>query len=157
MKLRRAVLGSATAALLAVGAIASTASPASADYGPGATYQVEISSNITGPNGGGVWLWLGLHPSAGTTTSGTGDYAGSDCGHGLGAAGDRGDVTWTISEGVLTISGVVLNGLQGLPVTVVVPAGYGHYRQDVVSVFPELGPVLGLPSGFGFSQIQVAP
>jgi hypothetical protein len=157
MKLRQAVLSSAAAALLVGGAVAATAAPASADYGPGATYEIEISSNITGPQGGGIWLWLGLHPNAGTTTSGTGDYAGADCGHGLGAKNDRGDVTWTVSGGVLTITGVVLNGLQGLPVTVVVPAAFGHHTEDVVSVFPELGPVLGLPPGVGFTHIQVAP
>src|SRR5712691_9284357 len=95
---------------LAAALVAAMAGAASADYGPGAMYQVEITANEAGPNGGGIWLWIELSPSGGSTTSGTGDYAGSDCGHGNGAASDRGDVTWSSSGGWLTISGVVLNG-----------------------------------------------
>src|SRR5919201_3282895 len=99
------------AVLAAAASAAVLAAPASADYGQGALYQVEISANESGPNGGGIWLWIELTPSSGSTTNGTGDYSGSDCGHGLGAASDRGDVTWTSSGGVLTINGVTLNGL----------------------------------------------
>jgi len=138
-------------------AAAAAAAPALADYGPGNIYQVEISSNLGGPQGGGAWLWLALAPNEGTTSSGTGDYAGSDCGHGFGAAADLGDVTWTKAGDTLTIQGVILNGFGGLPVTITVHSAYGHYSTDIVSVFPTLGPVLGLPAGAGFSQVQVAP
>lgn len=130
---------------------------ATRDYGPGATYQVEISSNITGKNGGGIWLWIELN------ADGTGDYAGSDCGRGSAgrAKSDRGEITsWSIQDGVLTINGVTLNGFGGLPVTITVPlpsSGYGHVTTDVVSIFPDLANVLGLPPGVGFSQVQVAP
>ena len=62
MKLRKAVLCASTTVLLSAGAVAVTATPTFADYGPGAIYEVEISSNITGPQGGGIWLWLGLPP-----------------------------------------------------------------------------------------------
>ena len=82
---------------------------------------------------------------------------GSDCGHGQGAARDYGDVTWSVSGGTLTITGVVFNGFGGLPVTITVPSKNGHYSEDIVSVFPILGAVLGLPPGAGFSQVQVAP
>src|SRR5207247_1370076 len=86
---------------IATAAIA--AAPAAADYGPGAVYQVEITVNEGGPQGGGIWLWLALYPN------GTGDYAGSDCGHGHGAAADGGDVTWPSANGMLTITGAGLN------------------------------------------------
>jgi hypothetical protein len=153
------------AALLLAGCAADSAtSPAmrapsthaAKDYGPGAVYQIEISSNITGKNGGGVWLWIELN------AYGTGDYAGSDCGRGSAerATSDRGDITsWSVENGVLTIDGVTLNGFGGLPVTITVPlpaSGYGHVTTDVVSIFPDLGTVLGLPPGVGFSQVQVA-
>jgi len=75
-----------------------------------------------------------------------------------GAAADKGDVTWTKAGGTLTITGVTLNGLGGLPVTITVHSAYGHYSTDVVSVFPTLGGApLSLPPGVGFSQVQVAP
>src|SRR2546423_5225588 len=67
---------------LAAAVVAAVAVPASADYGRGAVYQVEITANEGGPSGGGIWLWIELTPAAGSSTSGTGDYAGSDCGHG---------------------------------------------------------------------------
>lgn len=154
------------AALLLAGCAADnpTAPPARApaahvakEYGPGAVYQVEISSNITGKSGGGIWLWIELN------ADGTGDYAGSDCGRGSAqrATSDRGEITsWSIANGMLTINGVTLNGFGGLPVTITVPlpsSGYGHVTTDVISIFPALANVLGLPPGVGFSQVEVAP
>jgi hypothetical protein len=144
---------------LAAALVAAMAGAASADYGPGAMYQVEITANESGPNGGGIWLWIELSPSGGSTTSGTGDYAGSDCGHGNGAASDRGDVTWSSSGGWLTISGVVLNGfgpLSPVPVTITVPSTYGHYPYPTnafASIFTGLPPFV---TG-GRAQVQVAP
>jgi hypothetical protein len=158
MRLRKTAVTVAASAALTLGGVAAAAAPALADYGPGNIYQVEISSNIGGPHGGGIWLWFALSPNSGTTSAGTGDYAGSDCGHGEGAAADLGDVTWTKAGGTLTITGVTLNGLGGLPVTITVHSAYGHYSTDVVSVFPTLGGApLSLPPGVGFSQVQVAP
>jgi hypothetical protein len=144
---------------LAVAMFAATAGSAAADYGPGALYQVEITANEGGHDGGGVWLWIGLYPDAGTTTSGTGDYAGSDCGHAHGAAPDRGDVTWSSAGGTLTISGVVLNGfgpIGPVPVTITVPSAYGHYAYPTnafTSIFSGLPPFV---TG-GKAQVQVAP
>ncbi len=117
---------------------------------------MEITANGSGPDGGGIWLWLGLYPSAGSTTIGTGDYAGSDCGHGVGSVRDRGDVTWSAANGWLTISGVVLNGLGGASVTITVPSRYDHYAYKTdafTTIFS------GLPSFItgGFAQVQVAP
>jgi hypothetical protein len=144
--------------LAVVAALAALAAgSAAADYGEGTVYQVEISSNIAGPHGGGIWLWIELNANGG------GDYAGSDCGRGASehAVADRGDVTsWTVGGGTLTIVGVTLNGFGGLPVTITVPlpaSGYGHISTDVISIVPDLASVLGLPAGVGFSQVELAP
>jgi hypothetical protein len=157
MKRLRGKLALAAGAL-ATACVAGTAAPASADYGARAIYQVEITANQSGPNGGGIWLWIELTPSAESTT-GSGDYSGSDCGHGHGAAADNGDVTWSSSNGTLTISGVVLNGfgpLGPVPVTISVPSTYGHYaypKNAFTSIFSGLPPFI---TG-GSAQVQVAP
>ncbi len=152
MNFRKAAAGVAASAVIGLGAATATATPALADYGQGAVYQIEISANQTSPQGGGgAWLWIELH------SGGTGDYTGSDCGHGGGsggAAADSGDVTWTASGGVITITGVVFNGFGGLSVTVQVPSAYGHYTPPITSVFPAL---TGLIPPGGFTQVQVAP
>jgi hypothetical protein len=126
------------------------AATASADYGRGAVYQIELSANVGGSQGGGVWLWITLNQN------GTGDYAGSDCGHGgAGAASDKGDISsWSDSGGWLTINGIVLNGLGGFPTTVRVPDSYGHYRGTIGSFLTLPG---FIPPFVGFSQLQVAP
>jgi hypothetical protein len=141
----------------AVFSLAAGAATASADYGPGAVYEVEISANAGGPNGGGIWLWIALYPTAGPN-AGTGDYAGSDCGHGMGAANDRGDVTWVKSGGNLIISGVVLHGFGPfpVPVTITVPSAYGHYPYPAnafQTIFTGLPPFV---QG-GTAQVQIAP
>jgi hypothetical protein len=79
----------------------------------------------------------------GSTSSGTGDYSGSDCGHGIGAVSDKGQVIWAAADGTITIQGVVLNGLGGLPVTITVHSAYGHYSTDVDSVISTFGTVPG--------------
>src|SRR5260221_7990464 len=94
MRLRKtAVTGAACAALTLGGAAG--AAPALADYGPGNIYQGEISSNLSGPQGGGAWLWLAPSPNPGTSSTGTGDYARSDFGHRFRAASDQGEGTRT--------------------------------------------------------------
>lgn len=140
--------------LLVAGVLATAAgglmsAPAFADYGNGAQYQIELSANISGKTGGGVWLWIMLN------SNGTGDYTGSDCGHGgAGAASDKGDVTWTSSGGSVVISGVTLNGLGGASSTVTVPAAYGHYTGTAGSFLTLPG---FIPPFVGNSQLQVAP
>ncbi|HEX8026203.1 MAG TPA: hypothetical protein VF484_08360 [Candidatus Limnocylindrales bacterium] len=124
------------------------AGTAFADYGKTAVYQVEISANGVGAaQGGGVWLWIEL------SADHTGTYTGSDCGReGPGAAGaapDSGDVTWVSGGGWLTISGVTLNGLGGLPVTIHTRSSLGHYTTTISGV---LG--IGFP---GWAQVTVAP
>jgi hypothetical protein len=142
-------------ATLVGGVTLATAGPASA-YGKGQVYQVELSANISGSAGGGVWLWFGL------SSDHTGDYHGADCGHGgAGAASDGGDVTWQVNNNnQVVISGVVLNGLPGpngtpgFPATVTVPAAYGHYTGTIGS-FITLPPFI--PPNIGSAQLQVAP
>jgi hypothetical protein len=151
MSVRSRLAAAAAAATLVGGATLATAGPASADYGKGAVYQIELSANASGPQGGGVWLWFGLN------SDGTGDYQGSDCGHGgAGAAHDGGDVTWNYtSDGKhVVINHVILIGLDRFDATVTVPAAYGHYTGTLGS-FITLPPFI--PSGIGSSQLQVAP
>ena len=150
ISLRSRLAAAAGVATLVGGVTLATAGPASA-YGPGQVYQVELSANISGANGGGVWLWLGL------SNDGTGDYHGADCGHRNGpATSDGGDVTWKLinNNTEVQISGVVLNGLGGFPATVTVPAAYGHYTGTIGS-FITLPPFI--PPFVGSSQLQVAP
>jgi hypothetical protein len=139
----------AAGALLAGAGTLSTAGPAWADYGSGAVYQIELSANLSGPPGGGLWLWIELN------RGGTGDYQGADCGHGgVGSVHDSGDVTWSASSGQIVVTGVVLNGLGGLPATITAPAATGHYKGTIGSfiTLPSF-----IPSSAGNSQLQVAP
>ncbi len=161
LRVRRLALSAVMAAVLAVGPLAATTGSVFADYGQGAQYQVEISDNCTnlqgctvvGAQGFGVWLWIELDGS-GTSTSGTGTYNGADCGHvptvpgASGAFSDSGTVKWSLSGNTLTIWGVGLFG-GAMPVTITVPASYGHSVETTQSVF-------GIPLP-GRAQVQVAP
>src|SRR5436190_14607685 len=101
-------------ALLATGALTAGlfAATASAEYGPGAVYQVEISANAQpGPS---FWFWAELDP--GNTS---GDYQMADCIHvGQGgpnaAAHASGEVeSWSVGGGWLTMTGVkIIGGLE---------------------------------------------
>jgi hypothetical protein len=145
---RSRLAAAAGIATLVGGVTLATAGPASA-YGNSEVYQVELSANISGSAGGGVWLWFGL------SSDHTGDYHGADCGHKNGrATSDGGNVTWQVVGNQVVISGVVLNGLGGFPATVTVPATDGHYTGTVGS-FITLPPFI--PPGIGSSQLQVAP
>jgi hypothetical protein len=145
---RSRLAAAAAVATLAGDLTLATAGPASA-YGNGEVYQVELSANISGPSGGGAWLWFGL------SSDHTGNYHGSDCGHRNGpATSDGGTVTWQLVGSRVVISGVILNGLGGFPATVTVPAAFGHYTGTVGS-FITLPPFI--PPGIGSSQLQVAP
>lgn len=126
------------------------AATAFADYGKGAVYQVELTANASGHDGGGVWLWIELNNSGG------GDYRGADCGHGLGSTRDSGDVTWHyVNNGTqIEIDGVVLNGLGGFPTTITVPSTLGHYSGTIGSFLTLPG---FIPPFVGTSQLQVAP
>jgi hypothetical protein len=129
----------AAGALTAAGVIG-VAGPAAADYGNGAVREIELSANVSGPQGGGAWLWIALNADH------TGDYSGADCGHGGGATSDKGDVWWESVGGNIMIHNVILNGLGGFDATVTVPWTTGHY-----TVPPFIPPFVGN------SQLQVAP
>ena len=121
-------------------------------YGAGALYEIELSANIPSPQGGGVWLWIGLYPN------GVGDYSGADCGHGgEGAVNDNCDVTWYYAgtnNTLIVINGVLLNGLAGFPTVITVPSRYDHYTGTIGTylTLPDF-----IPPFVGFSQLEVAP
>src|SRR5512132_4327609 len=74
----------AGAGCLAAALVGTVATPALADYGTGAQFQIEISANnVGGVPGDGVWLWVALN------SGGSGDYQGTDCIH-TGSAGLNG-------------------------------------------------------------------
>jgi hypothetical protein len=136
-------------------AAAVLAATASADYGRGAQYQVEISSN---PGGIGFWIWAELGPEQ------TSDYQETDCIH-LGgghandaAAHDAGSLQgWGVNNGVLTMTGMKLIGGAALA-TVQVAAGYGHSNWVTFTVTWEAEPFFPLNTPITFpSQVQVAP
>ena len=138
----------AAAAVLAVGGALAAASPALADYGNAAVTRSSYRPTSAARTAG-VRLWIALN------RDGTGDYQGSDCGHGgQGAAADSSTVTWSSPGDQVVISGVVLNALGGFPATVTVPAADGHYTGTAGS-FITLTP--WIPPGAGSSQLQVAP
>jgi hypothetical protein len=148
----RGVLGVWALAALTGALVLTTAGVASADYGQGAVYQIELVAQ--GPGGGGAWLWIALYPDdPNNPTYGTeGDYAGSDCAGGLnghqhlggeGAVADVGEIAhgWytapcTIDPNgtcVVIPDGVLLAGFgTECPVcpyytTITVPSTPGHY------------------------------
>jgi hypothetical protein len=148
-------------ALIAVCAVAALAAgPAAAapstPRGGDALYQVEISSNVPGPQGGGSWFWLELDRDGG------GIYAGSDCAHGGGGASPaRGALTWAQQGNQLVIHGVQSALLPPFAYEpILVPASYGHYVETYAEVFPTLTAFLtsvGADLSGGFVQVQVAP
>jgi hypothetical protein len=143
--------------------LAAGAGSASADYGQGAVYQVEITANIGGPQGGGIWLWLALTPDHPGATYGTADYTGSDCGHGGGAIKDMGEASWTDNgNGTISISPVDLVGLEQAfaigATTITVPSAYGHYSYSPAD--DPLHTIFNNVPGFlppGKAQVQIAP
>ncbi len=148
MRRSRLIATLATSALAAGGVIAA-AGPAAADYGTGEVRQIELSANVSGAQGGGVWLWFGLNADH------SGDYNGADCGHGgAGAVSDKGDVWWEQVGADIVIHHVILNGLGGFDATVTVPWATGHYTGTIGSFITLPG---FIPPFIGTSQLQVAP
>jgi hypothetical protein len=153
-------------ALVATGALTAAvfAATASADYGPGAVYQVEISANaLPGPS---FWFWAELD-------AGGGDYQMADCIHvgrggPNGAAHSSGDVeSWSVGGGMLTMTGIkIVGGENTATISVALPdsgAMYGHSNYVQVTVTGAV-PGAPLPVGavFTFSgpreaEVQLAP
>jgi hypothetical protein len=160
-RLGRALVALCSASVLVAGVVlARGVTPALADYGPGAQYQVEISSN---PGGVGFWLWAELGP--GTSSS---DYQETDCihlggGHATDAAAhDAGSLTsWSVSNGTLTMTGMQLIGgaaLANISVSGLGPDGYGKVTNMTVTVTWEAEPFFpeGVPITFPATGV-VAP
>jgi hypothetical protein len=160
---RFAVIGMMAVAL-AGGLVMRSSDTAHADYGKTAVYQIEISDNCVGPGscipgvvkGFGIWFWAELDADGG------GDYQSADCGHvgpgntpgATGAAHNSGDVQWWFSNGgsTITIAGSEIFG-NTVPITIVIPAQFGHYVMPTAQVIT----VTGFPPLPGTAQIQVAP
>jgi hypothetical protein len=155
-------------ALIATGALTAAvfAATASAEYGPGAVYQVEISANAQpGPS---FWFWAELDPGGAG-----GDYQMTDCIHvGRGgpnaAAHASGEVeSWSTGGGMLTMTGIkIVGGANTATISVALPdsgAMYGHSNYVQVTV---TGAVPGAPlpvgavftfSGSREAEVQLAP
>jgi hypothetical protein len=151
---RKWVVVATVAAML--GAAGTAAAAPGTPPGGDAAYQVEISANVAGPNGGGSWYWLELDKDGG------GIYAGSDCGRGApGASGARGTLSWEQQGDQLVIHGVVSPGLPPFAYEpILVPAAYGHYVETFAEVLPTLTAFLtsvGADVSDGVVQVQVAP
>jgi hypothetical protein len=148
-----ALLAALVATSFAVSGIAAAAP--SAPPGGDAVYQVEISANVPGPQGGGSWFWLELDRDGG------GIYAGSDCAHGSGASSARGALTWEQEGDRLFIHGVQSGGLPPFAYEpIIVPAAYGHSVETFEQVLPTLTAFLtsvGADVSNGTVQVQVAP
>jgi hypothetical protein len=72
MRYIKSLSTAAGAACLAAALAGTAATPALADYGRGAQYQIEISANNAGGvPGDGVWVWIELNGN------GSGDYTGA--------------------------------------------------------------------------------
>lgn len=156
----RGLIGLWAGAALACAVLLTTAEVASADYGQGALYQIELVAEV--PGAGGAWLWITLNDD------GTGDYAGSDCagglnghqfrGHPIPAASDSGDITgWHYDGDNVVIEGVQLNSFLPLVfyTTITVPSLYGHYTAMGIGAYMTWP--FFVDTGLGFSQLQVAP
>jgi hypothetical protein len=166
--MRRGRIGKIAGALalgtgLTAGALLATTGAAFADYGPGATYQIEVSANgqnllgLGQSTGGGFWFWAALTPSSPGATSGTADYQETDCVHNFpgapnGSTHNSGNATWIVNgNGTLTIEGV--NSGLG-PVNITVSSIHGHYVYPSAALPPLFGPsILSALS----AQVQVAP
>jgi hypothetical protein len=139
------------------------AASASAEYGPGAMYQVEISANaLPGPS---FWFWAELDP--GNTS---GDYQMTDCIHaGQGgpnaAAHASGEVqSWSVGGGMLTMTGVqIIGGAETATISAALPSSgmYGHSNVVTVTVTSAVVPIIPVGTTFSFSghatQVQLAP
>jgi hypothetical protein len=142
----RAALALGSARVLATGFAVAGAGAVSADYGSGALYQVEISSN---PDGFGLWIWAELGPGQAS------DYQETDCihmgnGHATDAAAhDSGSLSsWSVANGMLAMNGVHLIN-NNVTANVSVPVGpnvYGQVHAITLVVTSETAPFF--PIGF---------
>jgi hypothetical protein len=145
----------AAAVAMALALVGTAAAAPSSPSGGDAIYQIEISANVPGSQGGGSWFWLELD------RDGSGIYAGSDCAHGSSASSARGALTWEQRGDHLLIDGIQSGDLPPFAYEpTIVPAAYGHYVETFEQVFPTLTAFLtsvGADVSNGTVQVQVAP
>lgn len=156
-RIRRVVLTLSAAGAMAVGMAAAGVAPAAADYGSGAQYQVEVSSN---PGGFGFWLWAELGPGQ------TSDYQETDCihlggGHATDAAAhDSGSLSsWSAGNGTLTMNGMnIIAGAATANITVAYDGPQGQVKAITIVVTSEVAPFfpLNVPLTFPATGV-VAP
>jgi hypothetical protein len=170
LMIARAAGALALGASLSTGVLLTTTGPAGADYGQGATYQIEISANTppTSPQAaqGNFWIWLALTPSSSGATSGISDYQEADCihlggGHATDAAAhDAGSGAWYISNGTLYLTGVnIIGNAETATFAVPLPTSgsYGHTNGMTMTVTSGTAPIPnGIPLSYP-SQNQIAP
>ena len=163
VKRPKVLLVLAVSLMLGTAVFFGTASGASAEYGPGAVYKVEISANaLPGPS---FWFWAELDPG-GTS----GDYQMADCIHvGQGgpnaAAHASGEVeSWSVGGGMLTMTGVkIIGGEETATISAALPSSgtYGHSNAVTVTVTSAIVPIFPVGTTFSFSgsktQVQLAP
>jgi len=157
---RLAVLVVAATAALGV-----FAAGASADYGPGTQYQVEISANNV--HFGNFWYWAALGPGQES------DYQNTDCIHTAaggnpnsgpnGAAHTSGSLSsWTDTNGILRMNGVSIVGGAAIADFIISDAPHSNWFQIYIEW---VAPGAPLPFGPGDTltwqgpqtQVQVAP
>jgi hypothetical protein len=147
-------------AVTAAAAVAFTTS-ASADYGPGTQYQVEISANSL--TGGNFWFWAALGPGQAS------DYQNTDCIHTAaggnpqsgpnGAGHSSGELTsWSKHDGMIEMDGVKLVGGLATGNYFILDQPHSSWFEVVVTSDPLhlLPPFPLIFSGRG-TQVQVAP
>lgn len=148
--------------LLAVTAAAAAAltTTASADYGPGTVYQVEISANDV--HGGNFWFWAALGPGQES------DYQNTDCIHTAaggnprsgpnGAAHSSGELSsWSEHDGMIEMDGVSIIGGLATANYFILDQPHSSWFKVVVTYDPLhlLPPFPLIFSGHG-TQVQVA-
>src|SRR6266700_2528734 len=153
VKRPKVLLGLAVSLMLGTAVFFGTAAGASAEYGPGAVYQVEISANaLPGPS---FWFWAELDPGGAS-----GDYQMADCIHvGQGgpnaAAHASGEVeSWSVGGGMLTMTGVkIIGGEETATISAALPSSgtYGHSNAVTVTVTSAIVPIFPVGTTFSFS------
>lgn len=137
------------------------AAGASADYGTGTQFQVEISANNV--YGGNIWFWAALGPGQ------ENDYQNTDCIHTssfLGPNGNDGAAhtsgslsSWSDSNGTIEMDGVKMVG--GLATANFFVSDQPHSNSFTMIVTSELAPIFPLHVPLTWSgpqtQVQVAP
>lgn len=147
-------------AVVAAAAVAFTAN-ASADYGPGTQYQVEITANDL--HSGNFWFWAALGPGQAS------DYQNTDCIHTAAggnpggpnaAAHSSGELSsWSTHDGMIEMDGVsIIGGLATANYFILNQPHSSWFKvvvtSDPLHLLPPSGVLLFQGAG---TQVTVAP